>query len=448
MPGFHHIVLRASSLSLLFVAFSLLPLHAGAQACGGNSDIGCKTENAACRPALKAGHPGEIGHCQTSGPVRGELSCECVPNHPANGCQTGGHAGTVVAGGGCQPPEKATPTPTPTPTRPTVNDPCLINPQLPRCSPPPPSPGLIVVESSGEQMALLSVAGTAVSQLGPTVMKTQEINDVAVSPDGSTAAVLSAQPMGVLFVSLAATTPDDFMPLTPVALIPRALAFTPDGNFIVVVTVDPGGSLVSIDAHTHQQIMRVPISGAEGVAATQNNQILVATRTPDSITLLNIDAAGNLAVTGSVLPQGAGPINVAASPNGQLALVSDSNGIDVLQQSGNTFIKTVFLPFPSPISIAFLSDGSAAFVLSSSGTLERFNIDTAGHVTGSTIQSATGNTKSSVHQLAALRASNKIAVHIPFKVFIVDGNTNVQGPALTLTGNDTNSGGIAAIPPQ
>lgn len=317
--------------------------------------------------------------------------------------------------------------------------------------------GTIVVRAGGRLVVAQRDAGTiqvlktTPLSLESTVNIGSDVIDVAVSPDGTTAVVSSFIAQRVTFVDLT-SQPPAVTGSVSVPLLAEAVAFTPDGKFVVVT--DGGGStnVVSINVATKtvSSTLALPVA-AEGVAVTINNQVLVVAFDQSLIRILNISPSGVLTDAGSVSP-GANPINVAASPNGQLALTANqgSSNLGILRLSGGSFISagTVLNGFFEPQSVSFLANGTAAFTLSCDGQIARANIDGAGVVTDSGVRLSTGFVPCyfGVHQIVALPNSLQVAVHTDTGVTIIDAASNAVSSSITLPGNDASAGGIAVVP--
>jgi hypothetical protein len=309
---------------------------------------------------------------------------------------------------------------------------------------------LIVVQRDA---GTVQVVKTAPLQLESTVSIGSDVIDVAVSPDGTVAAVSSFSAQRVTFLDLTSQPPvaTGFVG-TPIAA--EAVAFTPDGKFVVVT--DGGGSrtIVAINAATRtiSSTLTQPVT-SQGVTVTVGNKVLTNAFDNGLVDTLNISTLGGLTDTGTVSSGGAGPINIAASPNGQLALVANFNssnlGILRIAPDGTVTSNGVALSgFVEPQSISFLADGTAAYSLSCGGQVARANIDSLGNVTdpGVRIPVAFVPCYFGVHQIAAFPSSLQVAVHTPTGVSIIDTTTNTVTSSITLPGNDGSVGGIAVMP--
>jgi len=310
--------------------------------------------------------------------------------------------------------------------------------------------GLIVAQRDS---GLVQILKTSPLSVDATLNLGSDVIDVAVSPDGSTAAVSSFGAARVTFIDLKAQPPA-VRGFVSTPILAEAVAFTPDGRFVVVT--DGGGStlVVSIDvnAKTIASTFALPVA-AQGVAVTANNKVLVNAFDNAVVRTLNISSTGILTDSGSVASGGSEPINVAASPNAQLALVANwgSANLGILRFAPDgtaSSTGTVLAGFIEPQSISFLPNGTAAFTLSCNGQVASVNIDNTGGVTDSGARIPIGFVPCyfGVHQIAALPNSLKVAVHTSSGVTLIDVTTNTVDSSITLPGNGGSVGGIAVIP--
>ncbi|HKD15303.1 MAG TPA: Ig-like domain-containing protein [Candidatus Angelobacter sp.] len=305
---------------------------------------------------------------------------------------------------------------------------------------------LIVAQRDSGQVQILKTNPLSVDS---TLTLGSDVIDVAVSPDGSTAAVTSFSGQRVTFIDLTSQPPVVTGSVgTPIAA--EAVAFTPDGRFVVVT--DGGGStiVVSIDvaAKSIVSTISLPVS-AQGVAVTPTNTVLANAFNNAVVRTLTISSAGTLTDTGSVASGGSGPINVAVSPNGQLALVPNwsSNNVGILRIANGTVSAggVVLAGFTEPQSISFLPNGTGAFVLSCFDQVASVSIDNTGTVTDTGARIAVGAVPCyfGVHQIVALPNSLQVAVHTGTGVILIDAATGTISSTITLPGNDGSVGGIA-----
>jgi len=319
--------------------------------------------------------------------------------------------------------------------------------------------GDIVLRVGGKLIVAQRDAGTVQFlktnplSLDSTLNIGSDVIDVAVSPDGTRAAVSSFSAQRVTFIDLTAQPPvtTGFVS-TPIAA--EAVAFTPDGKFLVVT--DGGGStlVVSIDVAAQKiaSTIALPVT-SQGVAVTVNNKVLVNAFGNGVVGTLNISPTGILTNTGTVSATGSGPINVAASPNGHLALVADfnSSNLGILRIAADGTVTAngaVLAGFFSPQSISFLPNGTGAYVLSSNAQVASVSIDGLGNITDTGVRIPVGFVPSyfGVHQIAALPSSLLVAIHTSSGVSLINATTNVIDSSITLPGNDGSVGGIAVIP--
>ncbi|HEX7285305.1 MAG TPA: Ig-like domain-containing protein [Candidatus Angelobacter sp.] len=319
--------------------------------------------------------------------------------------------------------------------------------------------GDIVLRPSGKLIVAQRDAGTVqiVSttplSLDTTLNLGSDVIDVAVSPDGTTAAVSSFSASRVTFIDLR-QQPPVVTGFVSTPMLAEGVAFSPDGRFVVVT--DGGGSatVASIDVQGLRiaSTITLPLT-SQGVVVTVGNKVLTNAFDNASVNTLNISSTGVLTSTGAVSAGGSGPINVAASPNGQLVLVanwsSGNVGILTIAQDGTvTQQGSVLAGFSQPQTISFLPNGTGAFVLSCNAQIARVGVDTLGNVTdtGLRLPVAFVPCYFGVHQMASLPSSLQVAVHTPSGVSIIDVNTNTITNSITLPGNDSSVGGIAVVP--
>ena len=307
---------------------------------------------------------------------------------------------------------------------------------------------LIVVQPDVGQVQILT---TSPLSLESSLNLGSDVLDVAVSPDGSKAAVSSFEAARVTFIDLT-SQPPVILGSVSTPLLAEAVAFTPDGKFVVVTDGGSATTAVSIDVNAKAIVttLSLPVSG-QGVAVTPTNQVLINAFDYGVVRVLNISGAGVLTDMGSVAV-GSNPINVESSPNGQLALTANfgASSVGVLQIAANGTVSSggTVSTISEPQSITFLPTGAEAFVLSCSGQVAPLDISGTGTVTDSGMRISVGAVACyyGVHQIAALADSLRVAVHTPSGVALINAATNAIESTITLQGNDSSGGGIALIP--
>jgi hypothetical protein len=319
--------------------------------------------------------------------------------------------------------------------------------------------GDIVLRPSGRIVVTQRDAGTVQFlktnplSLDATLSLGSDVIDVAVSPDGSTAAVSSFSSARVTFIDLR-QQPPVVTGFVSTPILAEAVAFTPDGKFVVVT--DGGGSTtvvaIDVNAKVISSTVALPVT-SQGVTVTAGNKVLVNAFNSNVIETLNISPTGVLSDTGPVSAGGSSPINIAASPNGQVALAADwgSGNLGILSISpGGTVTSSgsVLAGFFNPQSISFLPNGTGAFAFSCNGQVARVNIDGLGNVTDSGVRLPFDFVPCyfGVHQIAALPNSLQVAVHGNSGVSLIDVTTNTVSGSIALPGNDGSVGGIAVVP--
>jgi DNA-binding beta-propeller fold protein YncE len=280
-----------------------------------------------------------------------------------------------------------------------------------------------------------------------------DVIDVAVSPDGSTAAVTSFSAQRVTFIDLT-TQPPVIKGFVSTPIAAEGIVFTADGKFVVVA--DGGGSttVVSIDVAAQRLVSSIalPVT-AQGVAVTVNGKVLANAFNNGVVRTLNISGAGVLTDVGSVSTGSFNPINVAASPNGQLALTAnfDASNLGILRIAADGTVTsngTVLSNFFDPQSISFLPNGTGAYSLSCDGQVASVSIDGLGNVTDTGVRIPVDFVPCyfGVHQIAAFPSSLQVAIHTSSGVSIINTTTNTIDSSIILPGNDGSVGGIAVIP--
>src|SRR5262249_17672202 len=309
---------------------------------------------------------------------------------------------------------------------------------------------LIVVQRDA---GTVQIVKTAPLQLESSVSIGSDVIDVATSPDGTVAAVSSFSAQRVTFLNLPSQPPVIIgSVITPIPA--EAVAFTPDGKFVLVT--DGGGSTtivaINVATRTIASTLTLPVT-LQGVAVTAGNKVLANAFNNGVVETFNISAAGVLTDTGGVSSSGFGPINVAASVNGRLALVANNNsnnlGILRIAADGTVTANGAALSgFSLSQSISFLPDGTAAYALSCNGPIAPANIDSLVKVTDPGVATPIGFVPCyfGVHQITALASSQQVAVHTPTGVTLIDTSTNTINSSITLPGNDGSVGGIAVVP--
>jgi WD40 repeat protein len=287
------------------------------------------------------------------------------------------------------------------------------------------------------------------------------ITDVAVSPDGTTAAVSVANEGQIAFLDLTVKPPAIIGSFSVPGSTASKLAFTPDGKFLVT-TGAPFFTqhIASFNVATKKVVSTLSLPNyAMGFTITPANEILVASVptnfSASLVSVLNISATGVLTNTGNVIQVGTNADDVAVSPNGQMALVANprSNNLSVLNITSGTVSAagTVALANFSPESVAFLPNGTGAAALScgTSAQLAILEITSAGSVIDSGARIALGsvNCTSGIPLMVALPGSVQFAVHTSFGVSIVNAITNQVDSSITFSDvTGPSADGIAVIP--
>ena len=288
-------------------------------------------------------------------------------------------------------------------------------------APAPPAGTLIVLNKSEATASLLHAASGTIAA---TVPVGEGPHEVAVSPDGRTAAVSNYGVAGregktltlIDVVSASAVKTIDLGPYRR----PHGIRFTPDGGRLVVTSetsrallvVDPwkgkvlaaiptgekvshmvelsrdgkrafvanigSGSVTAVDLVTAERVKTVETgTGAEGIAVSPDGrEVWVTNRAADTVSVLS---SSTLEVT-ATLPSATFPIRVAFTPDGRRALVSNARSGDVAVFDAASRKELVRIPMryaasdpkgrlfsgfdgsPAPIGILVAPGGDVAWV--------------------------------------------------------------------------------------
>lgn len=277
--------------------------------------------------------------------------------------------------------------------------------------------------------------------------------DVAVTPDGRMGVATDFYGKKLTFVDLTTNPPAVTAAIaTPIYSEDVDVSTSPAG---FAVSADGGGSVnvYSVNLATRQIVTTLALPfDAEGITIVPNSGGVVLANAiyQHVVRVLHLAADGALTDTGvSVSTGGTYPINVTPSPDGRLALVANggSGSVGVLRIASNGIVSldSVLSGFGPVQSVAFLSDGSKAYVSDVSGKIAILNVN-AGYVvdTGVRLNVTTSSISYfGVDQIAA--GTNRLVVHGAGVVTIIDTITNTVLGTITIP-NDARVGGIAMIP--
>ena len=236
-------------------------------------------------------------------------------------------------------------------------------------------------------------------------------HEVAISPDGKTAAVVSygaasidlieivgrrrsstidlgdnSKPHGLAWLSdgrIVATTEGSraIVVVEPGARRVRAIATGQEGTHMLAISPDGAraytanmgaGSVSVIDLRAMRKLRDIAIGGQpEGIALTPDGrQLWIADRQRDSITVFDSANFRRLAA----IPVGKTPIRIAISPDGRRAVTSNYGGgdlsvIDVPKRTLARTIKVSGAPDFQQVTILFSRDGKRLYVAETGASL-------------------------------------------------------------------------------
>ncbi len=314
----------------------------------------------------------------------------------------------------------------------------------------------LVAQQSNGNVSLIEIP--TLSELSTLSLGTDVI-DVAVSPDGSSAVVTSFGAARMTFIDLLSDPPT----VTGFVQIPFFaedvdVTCTQSGFALVA---DGGGAnqVISVDVANQSIVNSVilPVD-AEGVATTPDGSLaLVNAYFSDLVRVLGVSPSGVLTDTGISVPTGGGgPLNVAISPNGRLALVPHADfsgsaivGVLSIGNGAVGFVKTVPLDGFDMQSIAFAPDGGRAYVYESeAGQVSVLDISPSDDVSDSGIRIQSVGFAPlyfGVDQLDVTTDGSSAVVHVQGGVTVFDTLSHAITGFIPLP-SDFAAGGIAVIP--
>lgn len=196
-----------------------------------------------------------------------------------------------------------------------------------------PNGAFAYVTSTGlnrKNVAELYVIDTARNKVVATIPLDQGIDGVAVTPDGASVWVASAETNSVYVVDTATNT------LAATIFIGddlRGLAITPDGAF-VYVTSAASATVSVISTATHTVVATIPGLIAFDIAITPNGAFAYVPLLFNDVAVIST-ATNTVAAT---VTTGGSPAFVAITPNGAFAYVADFGGqfVRVIDTATNT----------------------------------------------------------------------------------------------------------------
>jgi YVTN family beta-propeller protein len=222
----------------------------------------------------------------------------------------------------------------------------------------------------------LSVIDTNTNTLVKTVTLSSGGEDVAVSPNGKYAYVTTYDIYGLVRVVDTNTLQETSGSPIRTGGDAEGLAFTPNGKYVYVANpntnrqnfvyppVSPSVSV--IDTATETIVSQINVPGSTGyqmdIAITPDGKYAYVTNT-DIISV--IDTTTNAVITTIDLPRFSYAFGVAITPNGKYAYVagytSPKGSVLIIDTSTRTIVGQI--PMDSPNNIAFTPNGKAAYVL-------------------------------------------------------------------------------------
>ncbi len=203
---------------------------------------------------------------------------------------------------------------------------------------------------------------------------------IAITPNGSTAYLLSATTDTVTPIDTATNTPST--PI-PVGRIPNGVAITPNGTTVYVSNLNDN-TVTPINTATNTAGTPIPVGRSpEGIAITPNGATAyVANFGGFDNTVTPINTATNTA--GTPIPVGHQPIAIAITPNGATAYVVDISGTVTPITTATNTAGTPIPVGPYPTFIAITPNGATAYVTNITGNTVT-PIDTATNTAGTPI---------------------------------------------------------------
>ncbi len=228
-----------------------------------------------------------------------------------------------------------------------------------------PAPGtgtLIVLNKSEATASLLHLAS---GKIAVTVPVGEGPHEVAVSPDGRTAAVSNYGVAGrdgrtLTLIDVVSASAEKTIDLSPYRR-PHGIRFTPDGRRLVVTSetsqallvVDPSEGKVLAAIPTGQKVSHMVALSRDG------NRAFVANIGSGSVTAVDLVRAERV----GTVETGAGAEGIAVSPDGREIWVTNRAADTVSVLSASTLEVTATLPSATfPIRVAFTPDGRRALV--------------------------------------------------------------------------------------
>ncbi len=184
---------------------------------------------------------------------------------------------------------------------------------------------------------------------------------VAVQPDGAFAYVVNPLTGRVSVVDTMLNTEVDSI---AVGSLPEGISITPDGTQ-AYVSNRGGGTVSVIDLMSRLVVQTIPApSQPRGLAVSPDGSEVYVTRSTSNPGRVRVIDRFNPPPTPVDINVGAGPYDVAFSPDGDVAYVVNiaSGTVSVIDTATQTVIHTLVVG-TNPVAVAFLPDGSKAYVV-------------------------------------------------------------------------------------
>ena len=213
------------------------------------------------------------------------------------------------------------------------------------------------ITNSGDNT--VSVLATANNTVTATIAVGGFPEEVAVTPDGSTAYVANNGSVTVSStVSVIATATNTVTATIPVGIQPDGVAIAPDGSKVYVANAISGDVSV-ISAPSNTVIATIPVGNYPGgmVVTPDGGTLYVANALSNTISVI---ATASETVTATI-PIGSQAFAMAVTPDGSSVYVSNSNAVSVIATASNTVTATIPVG-KRPVGVAVSPDGSRAYV--------------------------------------------------------------------------------------
>lgn len=173
-------------------------------------------------------------------------------------------------------------------------------------------------------------------------------NGIAAGPDGN---LWVTQNGGVARFSPADPTRAEAFPVADIA-DPRGVVAGPDGN----LWTGSGANVIQIKTDGRPRSFPVARMSAKGIAVGGDGALYVADTDFNNPRVVRITTDG----TTTFIPTGGGPQEIAAGPNGQIAVTNPGNAPQQLGRftAPGSAVQTSDVPLTDPFGIVFAQDGA------------------------------------------------------------------------------------------